>query len=261
MTLTVANRIRLGFASILLMLFIIGGNSFYNFSNVEKETLHSKEVSLPALEISTALEAKLMNMQRLAIQEYYANTLSGIEKDHNEIVASHKKVSILLAELKELAAADDNLSSKIPVLMSTVNEIEKTTKSLYQSKKSVLSYRSQLESSLEALSEIGDNLSSTLLDITDTESESDQLDTIVGLANDLDNLILTLIKTNEDVSKQSNAAKTRAIGKELSFISADIDSNVHANISAGAKVVVIQEVGEWYQVRWQKQHGYISKES
>ncbi len=44
-------------------------------------------------------------------------------------------------------------------------------------------------------------------------------------------------------------------------VSADIDSNLHANISAGAKVVVIQEVGEWYQVRWQKQLGYISKES
>lgn len=240
MTLTVANRIRLGFASILFMLFIIGGNSFYNFSNVEKETLHSKEVSLPALEISTALEAKLINMQRLAIQEYYADTLSGIEKDHNEIASSHKKVNVLLAKLKGLSEADDRLSSKIPVLMSTVIEIQQTTKSLYQSKKSVLSYRSQLGSSLEALSEIGDNLSSTLLDITDTESESDQLDTIVGLANDLDNLILTLIKTSEDVSKQSNAAKTSAIGKELSFISADIDSKLQFLVSRSQGIVDVE---------------------
>lgn len=237
MTLTVANRIRLGFASILLMLFIIGGNSIYNFSNVEKETLHSKEVSLPALEISTALEAKLMNMQRLAIQEYYAETLGGIEKDHNEIVSNHKKVSILLTDLKKLAAADKNLSSKIPTLVSTVNVIQQTTKSLYQSKKSVLSFNTQLENSLEALSEIGDNLSSTLLDITDTESDSDQLDNIVGLANDLDNLILTLIKTSEDVSKQTNAAKTTAIGKELSFISADIDSKLKFLVSRSQDIV------------------------
>ncbi|WP_435275800.1 methyl-accepting chemotaxis protein [Psychrobium sp. nBUS_13] len=250
MTLTVANRIRLGFASILLMLFIIGGNSFYSFSNVEKETLHSKEVSFPTLEISTALEAKLMNMQRLAIHEYYADTVSGIEKDHNEIVTNHKTVSILLAELKELSAEDDNLSSKIPALMLTVTEIEQTTKSLYQSKKSVLSYRSQLGSSLEALSEIGDNLSSTLLDITDTESESDQLDTIVGLANDLDNLILTLIKTSEDVSNQSNAAKTSAIGKELSFISADIDSKLQFLVSRSQGIVdveLLEALGNDYQ--------------
>ena len=251
MTLTVANRIRLGFASILLMLFIIGGNSFYNFSNVEKETLHSKEVSLPALRLSTALEAKLMNMQRLAIQEYYADTVSGIEKDHNEIVTSHKKVSILLAELQELSAGDDSLSSKIPALMSTVTEIQQTTKSLYQSKKSVLSYQSQVETSLEALSEIGDNLSSTLLDITDTESESDQLDTIVGLANDLDNLILTLIKTSEDVSKQSNTAKTRAIGKELSFINADIDSKLQFLVSRSQGIVdveLLDALGNDYQL-------------
>ena len=146
-------------------------------------------------------------------------------------------MSILLAQLKELAAADDSLSSKIPALMSTVTEIEQTTKSLYQSKKSVLSYQSQLGSSLEALSEIGDNLSSTLLDITDTESESEQLDTIVGLANDLDNLILTLIKTSEDVSKQSNAAKTSAIGKELSFISADLDSKLQFLVSRSQDIV------------------------
>ncbi|MCG7531435.1 methyl-accepting chemotaxis protein [Psychrobium sp. MM17-31] len=237
MTLTVANRIRLGFGSILLMLFIIAANSYYNFSNVEKETLHSKNVSLPALEISTTLEAQLMKMQRLALQEYYATEIAQLDGYRNAISTAHKKVSSLLVKLQELAAGDDNLSSKLPGLIATVDKIEETTSSLYSSKQSVLANKAKLASTLEQLSEIGDNLSSTLLDISDTESESDQLDSIVGLANDLDNLILTLLKTSEDLSKQADVAKTQAIAKEVSFISADIDSKLKFLVSRSQGIV------------------------
>ncbi|MGB1297930.1 MAG: methyl-accepting chemotaxis protein [Psychrobium sp.] len=237
MTLTVANRIRLGFGSILLMLFIIAANSYYNFSNVEKETLHSKNVSLPALEISTTLEAQLMKMQRLALQEYYATDTAQLDGYRNAITTAHNKVSGLLVKLQELAASDDNLSSKLPGLIATVDKIEETTSSLYSSKQSVLTSEEKLTSSLEQLSEIGDNLSSTLLDISDTESESDQLDSIVGLANDLDNLILTLLKTSEDLSKQPDIAKTQAIAKEVSFISADIDSKLKFLVSRAQDIV------------------------
>ncbi|MGB0834566.1 MAG: methyl-accepting chemotaxis protein [Psychrobium sp.] len=237
MTLTVANRIRLGFGSILLMLFIIAANSYYNFSNVEKETLHSKNVSLPALEISTTLEAQLMKMQRLALQEYYATDIAQLDDYRTAITTAHKNVSALLVRLQELAASDDNLSSKLPGLIATVDKIEETTSSLYSSKQSVLTNKARLASTLEQLSEIGDNLSSTLLDISDTESDSNQLDSIVGLANDLDNLILTLLKTSEDLSKQPDIAKTQAIAKEVSFISADIDSKLKFLVSRAQDIV------------------------
>lgn len=237
MTLTVANRIRLGFGSILLMLFIIAANSYYNFSNVEKETLHSKNVSLPALEISTTLEAQLMKMQRLALQEYYATDIAQLDDYRTAITTAHKNVSALLVRLQELAASDDNLSSKLPGLIATVDKIEETTSSLYSSKQSVLTNKARLASTLEQLSEIGDNLSSTLLDISDTESDSNQLDSIVGLANDLDNLILTLLKTSEDLSNKPDIAKTQAIAKEVSFISADIDSKLKFLVSRAQDIV------------------------
>lgn len=226
MKLTVANRIRLGFASILLMLFIIGGNSFYNFIKVEKETLHSKTLSLPALQMSNKLEAHLMMMQRLALEEYYSDSVSIIDAHHKSLLNSQKQVEKLLQEMQQVSAQDQNLSSKLPALISSVNDISKTTSALYQSKKQVLSLRDNLKRSLLQLSDVGDNLSSTLLDIADTESDAPELENIVGLANDLDNLILTLIKTSEDLSKQVNAAKTMAIAKELSFISADVESKL-----------------------------------
>ena len=226
MTLTVANRIRLGFASILLMLIFISGNSLYNFIQVEKETNHSKNLSLPALEMSTKLEAQLMIIQRLALEEYYSETISDIDKHHNTLIATQKNVNQLIEQLQTISNSDKTLSSKLPPLLSSVSDISKTTTRLYAKKKSVLSVAINLENSLSQLSEVSDNLSSTLLDITDTESEDPHLETLIGLANDLDNLMLTLIKTSEDLSKQSNAVRTVAIAKELTFINADVTSKL-----------------------------------
>ena len=237
MTLTVANRIRLGFASILLMLIFISGNSLYNFIQVEKETNHSKNLSLPALEMSTKLEAQLMIIQRLALEEYYSETISDIDKHHNTLIATQKNVNQLIEQLQTISNSDKTLSSKLPPLLSSVSDISKTTTRLYAKKKSVLSVAINLENSLSQLSEVSDNLSSTLLDITDTESEDPHLETLIGLANDLDNLMLTLIKTSEDLSKQSNAVRTVAIAKELTFINADVTSKLTFLINSSAGII------------------------
>jgi len=237
MRLTVANRIRLGFASILLMLFIIGGNSFYNFIQVERETSYSKAVSLPALRISNALEVQLMIMRRVALEEFFSNSVASLHKAHSERNETQKKIDKLLEELKVVSLQDKELSNKLPKFIESVANVNKTTISLFESKKTLLSHRSLLNSSLIELSDISDNLSSTLLDVTDTESESPELETLIGLANDLDNLMLTLVKTSEDMAEQSNAVRAISIAKELEFISTDIASKLSFLISRATNII------------------------
>jgi len=237
MRLTVANRIRLGFASILLMLFIIGGNSFYNFMQVERETSYSKAVSLPALRISNALEVQLMIMQRVALEEYFSTNVANLYKAHSERDETKKNIDKLLADLKKISSQDRELSDILPPFFASIANINQTTSSLFNSKKSLLSYESLLASSLMELSDISDNLSSTLLDVADVESDSPDLEMLIGLTNDLDNLMLTLVKTSEDMAEQSNTVRATSIAKELEFISTDIESKLSFFISRAANII------------------------
>jgi methyl-accepting chemotaxis protein len=237
MRLTVANRIRLGFASILLMLFIIGGNSLYSFIQVEKGTIHSKTLSLPALQMSNQLEAQLMIVQRLALEEYFATTVADIDANHSKLKMTQQNIEKLLQDLKEVSAQDKTISRKLPPLFNSVDDIRQTTTALYQSKKTLLSLQTRLVSSLGQLTDISDNLSSTLLDITDTDSDSPQLGSLIAIANELDDKMLTLIKTSEDITKQSNSAKTIAIAKELVFVHREIESKLQFLVSRAEGVV------------------------
>jgi len=237
MSLTVANRIRLGFVSILLMLFFIGGNSLYGFFKVEAETIHSKTLALPALQFSNKLEGQLMIIQRLALEEYHSTTISDIEKHHNQLVTSEEEIKNLLQKLTTLSAKDSSISSKLPTLKNAITKMSNTTSSLYLSKKSVLTLRQELSDSLDNLSEMSDELSSNLLDVSDIESNSSQINELIGVANDLDGLILTIINTGEDIAKQEDEAKTIAIAKELSFVNNDVNTKLNFLLTRGVGVI------------------------
>lgn len=237
MSLTVANRIRLGFVSILLMLFFIGGNSLYGFFKVEAETIHSKTLALPALQFSNKLEGQLMIIQRLALEEYHSTTISDIEKHHNQLVTSEEEIKDLLQKLTTLSAKDSSISSKLPTLKNAITKMSNTTSSLYLSKKSVLTLRQELSDSLDNLSEMSDELSSNLLDVSDIESNSSQINELIGVANDLDGLILTIINTGEDIAKQEDEAKTIAIAKELSFVNNDVNTKLNFLLTRGVGVI------------------------
>lgn len=237
MSLTVANRIRLGFVSILLMLFFIGGNSLYGFFKVEAETIHSKTLALPALQFSNKLEGQLMIIQRLALEEYHSTTISDIEKHHKELTTSELTVADLLQKLTTLSVNDQSISSKLPALKTAVAKMKNTTSSLYKSKKSVLTLRQDLVTALENLSEMSDELSSNLLDVSDIESNNSQINELIGVANDLDGLILTIINTGEDIAKQEDKAKTIAIAKELAFVNNDVNSKLNFLLDRGVGVI------------------------
>jgi len=237
MSLTVANRIRLGFVSILLMLFFIGGNSLYGFFKVETETIHSKTLALPALQISNKLEGQLMIIQRLALEQYHSTTTNDIEKHQQLLTSTEERIKNLLQKLTTLSAEDQSISSKLPNLKSSISKVKKTTSSLYLSKKSVLTLRQDLSDSLESLSEMSDELSSNLLDISDIESNNSQVNELIGIANDLDGLILTIIKTGEDIAKQEDKAKTIAIAKELSFVNDDVNTKLSFLLTRGVGVI------------------------
>ena len=237
MSLTVANRIRLGFVSILLMLFFIGGNSLYGFFKVEAETIHSKTIALPALQFSNKLEGQLMIVQRLSLEEYHSTTISDIEKYHADLVTSEETVQTLLQKLTSLSAQDQTIASKLPSLKSAVSTMRSTTSSLYLSKSAVLTLRQDLSDALENLSEMSDELSSNLLDVSDIESDNSQVNELIGIANDLDGLIMTIINTGEDIAKQEDKAKTIAIAKELTFVNDDVNTKLNFLITRGVGII------------------------
>ncbi|MDP2559583.1 methyl-accepting chemotaxis protein [Psychrobium sp. 1_MG-2023] len=239
MNLTVANRIVGGFGIILIVLFFVGANSFLNFVKVEKETLTAKEISLPAFQVSNKIQVQLMELKRFTLLEYYSQDLEQLNQHQQKITESKQLLTSLLEQFRAISGRDTSLSDKTDALSTSLKETAEITDRLYSSKESSLNKALALNSSLAILTDSADDFSSLLLDISDIEVDSEQatLDNIIAMANDLDNLVLTLIKTAEDVSKQPNILKSDAVAKELTFLHEDIKTKLNFMLERAQGVV------------------------
>lgn len=237
MSLTVANRIRLGFATILLILLIIGGNSFFNFMKVENEALHAQQVALPSLEASTQLEILLLIIQRLALEEYFSKNIEQLNKNHNEITQHQQKIDLLLQQLKTLARDDKNLSDKLPGLTDTTNDIRKTIEILYQSKKTLFLSQDNLAVSLNTFNVLGYDIASSLYDVVDIETDHPQAEGLIAVADQLDSLMITNMETVEDIAKQINKKRTNAVARESIYLNNDFEIKLDYLITRGKGII------------------------
>ena len=239
MKLTVARRIVGGFSIILLILSFIGINAYFSFVQVEMETKRAKEIALPALLLSNKLQVQMMDVQRLALLEYYNNNLDDLNSLQSEVSQVKIALNSKIVELKEISRQSPELTKNIKVLQTSLNTITDNTSKLYQSKRQVLESRLVLQDTFTRLTDAGDDFSGYLLDIADLEDVSDQqqFDALVGLTNDLDNLTMVLGKTAEDIVAQSDVAKVEAIGNDLQYLLNDINTKLEFILSRGQNII------------------------
>jgi len=228
MKLTVANRIIGGFGIILVLLFAIGAKAYLNFAAVEQDTLQAKEISIPALQLSNNLQNQLMVIQRLSLFEYYTLDAHELDAFNKKLNDASKQFKTELQKLDTISGDNPRLLEKVAAIQSKVTTTFSSTKALYRSKLQAIRYQSTLDGDLDEFTDNADDFSSLMLDISDLTSDEQQatLDVVIGIAGDLDNSILTLMKTTEDITNQPSIIKTEAVIKELSFIVGDIKTRL-----------------------------------
>lgn len=224
MNLTVSNRIIAGFSIITVMLVIMGANSLINLSEIKTNTTHAKDVALPLLLTSDKLQVQLFQLEALATREFYSSDENTLNQHHTRIEQANSKLASLLSEIKRLTASEDEFPSIIKSISAAISKLADSSSRLYHSKKSQLSIRSQLATQLNALSTSANDTSRFLLDISDLEQDNSRLglNSVIGLAADLDNLLMSVVKTSEDLVAQTEQAEFQAIAKVVKFIAHDL---------------------------------------
>ena len=224
MNFSVATRIIGGFSVITIILVLMGLGSLASLSDIENNTSKAKNVALPILQISSKLQNKLLKLEALTIREFYSVDIKTLSQQANEITLTHQDITNLLTQLQQKSPNDQELHQLISTLERSNDDITEVDKQLNHNKKNQITLTAELSEALVNFSNSTDDTSSILLDIGDLEDESnsESLQTVIGLASDLDNLLLILVKTSEDMLSQSESIKYKAIAKELSFTRDDL---------------------------------------
>ncbi|MFT4926265.1 MAG: methyl-accepting chemotaxis protein [Phenylobacterium sp.] len=263
MKVTVANRIRIGFAVITVILVITGILSVSGLSSISESTTQVKEISIPALTSSAQLQVQFLKMGENALEDYYTTKLDLLDAVEQRFNDNNNKFSDESRKLKEKVSQDPALRAALTTVVSTSESFISNIKTLFTAHRSQLNLDLLISNQLETLEEAIDDAGSQAVDLADLDGVTDEgkeaanalegdLGSLFELANDLattdtassvDTLTTEVSAANEGIQQKLNTIIAASSDDEAKEMAEELSSNIAVVIAVtgGSTSIVINK--------------------
>ena len=199
MNLTVSQRIWGGFIFITLLLLIIGGNSLIKIANIDRSTQQVNQLSLPALNKSSELQAEFILMSKAAQASFYTSSASELEPIKKRVFEQKKSFNELHAQLQSVVKNDPELSKSSQSVEQTYENFLSIVENLLEDKNKQLALNKTLSAQIEAIELSAEDANSVVLDIIDIDGFEQDHPRAFQAANNLENNFMSVVTNSTDM--------------------------------------------------------------
>ncbi|MEJ2914081.1 MULTISPECIES: methyl-accepting chemotaxis protein [unclassified Pseudoalteromonas] len=199
MNLTVSQRIWCGFIFITLLLIIIGGNSLIKIASIDRSTQQVNQLSLPALNKSSELQAEFILMSKAAQASFYTTSSAQLTPIKQKVLEQKDKFNSLHADLQRVVKDDASLSQKSQAVEKTYLSFLSTVENLLADKDKQLALNKTLTAQLETIEIAAEDANSVVLDITDIDNFEQNHPRAYQAANNLENNFMSVVSNSTDM--------------------------------------------------------------
>ncbi|KDC54699.1 methyl-accepting chemotaxis protein [Pseudoalteromonas sp. S3431] len=199
MNLTVSQRIWGGFIFITLLLLIIGGNSLIKIANIDRSTQKVNQLSLPALNKSSELQAEFILMSKAAQASFYTSSANELAPIKKQVLEQKQLFNSLHSELQAVVKDDPALNQSSINVEQTYLSFLSTVESLLVDKGKQLALNKTLKSQLEIIELNAEDANSVVLDILDIDGFEQNHARAFQAANNLENNFMSVVSNSTDM--------------------------------------------------------------
>ncbi|MEM5546772.1 methyl-accepting chemotaxis protein [Pseudoalteromonas fuliginea] len=199
MNLTVSQRIWGGFIFITLLLLIIGGNSLIKIANIDRSTQKVNQLSLPALNKSSELQAEFILMSKAAQASFYTSSANELAPIKKQVLEQKQLFNSLHSELQAVVKDDPALNQSSRNVEQTYLSFLSTVESLLVDKGKQLALNKTLKSQLEIIELNAEDANSVVLDILDIDGFEQNHARAFQAANNLENNFMSVVSNSTDM--------------------------------------------------------------
>ena len=199
MNLTVSQRIWGGFIFITLLLLIIGGNSLIKIANIDRSTQKVNQLSLPALNKSSELQAEFILMSKAAQASFYTSSAKELEPIKKQVNEQKQLFNTLHRELQEVVKNDTALNQSSQNVEKTYLSFLNTVENLLTDKSKQLALNKALTAQLENIELSAEDANSVVLDIIDIDGFEQNHPRAYQAANNLENNFISVVSNSTDM--------------------------------------------------------------
>ncbi|WP_165721169.1 MULTISPECIES: methyl-accepting chemotaxis protein [unclassified Pseudoalteromonas] len=199
MNLTVSQRIWGGFIFITLLLLIIGGNSLIKIANIDRSTQKVNQLSLPALNKSSELQAEFILMSKAAQASFYTTSANELAPIKKQVFEQKQLFNTLHRELQDVVKNDATLNQSSQNVEKTYLSFLSTVESLLEDKSKQLALNKTLKAQLENIELSAEDANSVVLDIIDIDGFEQNHPRAYQAANNLENNFMSVVSNSTDM--------------------------------------------------------------
>ena len=199
MNLTVSQRIWGGFIFITLLLLIIGGNSLIKIANIDRSTQKVNQLSLPALNKSSELQAEFILMSKAAQASFYTSSASELAPIKSQVLEQKQLFNTLHRELQDVVKNDTALNQSSQNVEKTYLSFLSTVENLLEDKSKQLALNKSLNTQLENIELSAEDANSVVLDIIDIDGFEQNYPRAYQAANNLENNFMSVVSNSTDM--------------------------------------------------------------
>ncbi|MBH0060019.1 methyl-accepting chemotaxis protein [Pseudoalteromonas sp. NZS71] len=199
MNLTVSQRIWGGFIFITLLLLIIGGNSLIKIANIDRSTQKVNQLSLPALNKSSELQAEFILMSKAAQASFYTTSANELAPIKAQVLEQKQLFNTLHRELQDVVKNDATLNQSSQNVEKTYLSFLSTVENLLEDKSKQLALNKTLKAQLESIELSAEDANSVVLDITDIDGFEQNHPRAYQAANNLENNFMSVVSNSTDM--------------------------------------------------------------
>ncbi|GAA68772.1 methyl-accepting chemotaxis protein [Pseudoalteromonas sp. BSi20429] len=199
MNLTVSQRIWGGFIFITLLLLIIGGNSLIKIANIDRSTQKVNQLSLPALNKSSELQAEFILMSKAAQASFYTTSANELAPIKKQVFEQKQLFNTLHRELQDVVKNDATLNQSSQNVEKTYLSFLSTVESLLEDKSKQLALNKTLKAQLENIELSAEDANSVVLDIIDIGGFEQNHPRAYQAANNLENNFMSVVSNSTDM--------------------------------------------------------------
>ncbi|MBG9999227.1 MULTISPECIES: methyl-accepting chemotaxis protein [Pseudoalteromonas] len=199
MNLTVSQRIWGGFIFITLLLLIIGGNSLIKIANIDRSTQKVNQLSLPALNKSSELQAEFILMSKAAQASFYTTSANELAPIKKQVLEQKQLFNTLHRELQDVVKNDATLNQSSQNVEKTYLSFLSTVESLLEDKSKQLALNKTLKAQLENIELSAEDANSVVLDIIDIDGFEQNHPRAYQAANNLENNFMSVVSNSTDM--------------------------------------------------------------
>lgn len=238
MKLTVANKVKLGFGIIALLLLVASLSSLWSFHTISNSSSRVNDIAVPAQQQSNYAQIQLLKLAKLSALGFTAEQHDDIIKYQTEFTTAEANFKANAVKLSALLKNDPTLNKPLTDALQHADNYAQAVNALFTAKLSVVDGAQATAAEVDQLIKMIDEAGATLLDITYIEAPGQKatLELIGGAAARVDGQLLSLLQTVKETGSYNELDQLKDSQQNIQFALNDMQGNFDYIANLVAKV-------------------------